>query len=738
MEMVVNQLIEWGVPNNEKYRLERVLWISPDRSTVALFDITHYQKSFPYFINLKDLQYYINAGDASFFLGKDPYEPFLFSGYLSVSETSNLNSRWSLIEPLVGKIEDRVSILDKHNRGSKIAALGIEGKNKIRQIYFYLRLFWRGGQTKGSLLSDFRKRGQRKDGKPKEYNVKPGRTNDKTKRTGQVIGITVDENIKRIFRTGVSYFNQGGQLRKGQSLASLYRKILYKFFTIDGGKNEKGEREPILPDKESLPSEIQFRYWFNKEYSLKKRITIRKGKHFFNQKVRALIGDSRMHIFGPGSLYQVDASILDVYLVSSIDRKRIIGKAVLYVVIDVFSELIVGYSLTLEGPSWAGAELALLNAFSNKVESCAELGITIDGEKWDVEGVCEGVLGDNGEFKSINSDNLPMYLDVNASLTPAYRPDWKAYVERFFLLVKGYMEWIAGMSYPDRRGDPKYKLDACLTLNEMRKIIVDLIITYNTTHVLSDYRRDIFMIQDQVNPVPIDLWNWGIKNRTGHLRHFSKEKIKASLMPKAEAKVTEYGILFNGLHYKCQKAIDEEWFEIARIKGTWPVTIAYDYDTSDYIYLFLSENEYIRCQLMEKDAQKGFGGKNFYEIKDHNQTDEDLKDALKSKQQQANAVHDAKTEAIVSKAQEDTEAARGDISDTALSRGIQENRAAEKDLEKDKRAGKENRPEPTIGNNGIEVPIITPIQESPKPEKTMDIYRRANAARKQEANSGEE
>ncbi|MBW4573588.1 MAG: hypothetical protein KME31_38255 [Tolypothrix carrinoi HA7290-LM1] len=55
---------------------------------------------------------------------------------------------------------------------------------------------------------------------------------------------------------------------------------------------------------------------------------------------------------------------------SAINRSWIIGRPTLYLVIDVFSRLIVGFIVTLEPPSWLGAMLALENATADKVFFC--------------------------------------------------------------------------------------------------------------------------------------------------------------------------------------------------------------------------------------------------------------------------------------------------------------------------------------------------------------------------------
>ena len=77
---------------------------------------------------------------------------------------------------------------------------------------------------------------------------------------------------------------------------------------------------------------------------------------------RAVLGDSTHMAFGPGSVYQIDATIGDLYLVSKLDRSRIIGRPTIYFVIDVFSRLVTGFNVSLENPSWVGAMLALDNA----------------------------------------------------------------------------------------------------------------------------------------------------------------------------------------------------------------------------------------------------------------------------------------------------------------------------------------------------------------------------------------
>jgi transposase InsO family protein len=108
---------------------------------------------------------------------------------------------------------------------------------------------------------------------------------------------------------------------------------------------------------------------------LKKEISLRRSAKKYEQENRPIMGSSTAEALGPGSIYQIDATVADVYLVSQFNRNWIIGRPVVYGVIDVFSRLVTGIYIGLEGPSWIGAMMALANAAMDKVEFCRNYGM---------------------------------------------------------------------------------------------------------------------------------------------------------------------------------------------------------------------------------------------------------------------------------------------------------------------------------------------------------------------------
>lgn len=68
------------------------------------------------------------------------------------------------------------------------------------------------------------------------------------------------------------------------------------------------------------------------------------------------------------------------------------------------------------------------------------------------------------------------------------------------------------------------------------------------------------MISDELTPTPINLWNWGIKNKKGRLRVVDRDIMRLNILPKGKASVSRAGFKLKGLYYSSQKAIEEQWF----------------------------------------------------------------------------------------------------------------------------------------------------------------------------------
>ncbi|MCO7034779.1 DDE-type integrase/transposase/recombinase, partial [Vibrio paracholerae] len=138
----------------------------------------------------------------------------------------------------------------------------------------------------------------------------------------------------------------------------------------------------------------------------------------------------------PGSRFEIDATIADIYLVSDSNRSWIVGRPVVYVVVDVFSRLIVGLYIGFENPSYVAAIQALQTAMTDKVALCHQYGIEIEAQDWPAIGLPDAILADRGELLGSQIESLEKSFSVRVENTPPYRGDAKGIVERNFKTIQ--------------------------------------------------------------------------------------------------------------------------------------------------------------------------------------------------------------------------------------------------------------------------------------------------------------
>lgn len=380
---------------------------------------------------------------------------------------------------------------------------------------------------------------------------------------------------------------------------------------------EDGIKKPIILPEDEIPSYAQFKYWHEKEKDIGKEIKARQGNKEYENNHRPLLGKSNKYISGPGSRYQFDATVADVYLVSSFNRNWIIGRPVVYIAMDEFSRLITGLYIGLEGPSWLGSMMALANTIMNKAQLCEKFEIEISEKDWPAQHLPGAILADRGEMEGSLVETLINSLNIKIENTPPYRADWKGIVERFFRTINTNVKPLLPGDVPDfrKRGGRDYRLDAKLDIYQFTQIILKCVLHHNTTWK-DKYIRDEMMISKDVPPIPLELWDYGIKNCSGVLRKFDEDIVKLNLMPRAKATVTEKGIQFKSvLSYSCEKAVQEKWYETARNTKSWKLNVSYDPRNLNHIYLRDEDGRgFEKCYLLETEANEKYFNKNLEEI----------------------------------------------------------------------------------------------------------------------------
>lgn len=405
---------------------------------------------------------------------------------------------------------------------------------------------------------------------PKTYNC-GGRGKERVHENGEFV---VDDKMKRLFKEGINkYYNTKKKNNK---------RMCYELIIRDHLKSNPNSK---------IPSLKQFYYWFSKITKDDKRneITKRYGDRIYQQTGRAIIGNSIQDTLGPGELFQIDSTILDVYLVSKMNRNLIIGRGVLYLVVDVYSRMIVGMNVTIENfNSYSGAKGALINSMTDKVSYCEKYGISIQKEDW-VSAVPTRILSDRGELLSGNIENAISNLSILIQQTNSYRGDMKGIVEKAFerlhAYIKPFIDGVVENKFNKvERGNSDYRLEANLTLEEITQIIIRYVLFHNNNHVLNHYESDGINIENSIPKIPSKLWEYGVKVKKGLLRELPEEIIRINLLHNKEVSVTAKGIRFNKLYYVSKYTLESGFFQKARIEGTYRVRVSYNPNDLSEIY----------------------------------------------------------------------------------------------------------------------------------------------------------
>lgn len=687
MHIRVNALVQWQTKTAGPL-VERVLWIHPAGTHLVTIDISPAnKKAWPVMQEWERLGHALAIGNACF-ISSDPYQHLLQPDtHFPKKHCDKREAIWDVIKTIVQDEhgQDRGGTLFlSHNLGPLVVEAHRMNKINKRIIYGYLRRYWQRGQMKNALLPDYGRCGapgiERTKHAPGE--PKRGAPSLEMQAGQEPTGVNADETVKEYFRRGSSLFYDN---QKQATLKKAHLLTLARFFN-KGYEWRSGVLVPILPPANESPTYRQFWYWYHKERDPTPSIIAREGQRAFLLRKRAILGSATQGIQGPGALYQLDATVGDTYLVSKFDRSHIIGRPVIYIIIDVFSRLIVGMSVSLEGPSWLGALLALENMATEKVAFCQEYGYDIKSEDWPSHHPPRAILGDRGEMLSKNADRLNNVFGIRIDTTPPYRPDWKPIVERNFQLLDDMViHWVPGTTYPRRElGGPDYRLDASLTLDDLRWLLIDCIIEHNTTHRVSDEVYTEEMMRDGIEPYPRDIWLWGVENKRGLREPIRPEVIRRNLLPEGAASITEEGIYFQGRHYECQLAHEEDWFVRARDEGNKPIRVHYNPRSANEIYVELDKGPDgkdrlpARCTLTPRDAR--FQGYDSDEIADYfAQQKLQAKEAL-TYERQERVAHDCLREQKMKEAQQKTAAALGNVSKAERLR-ISEHRPGERQLE---------------------------------------------------------
>lgn len=412
-------------------------------------------------------------------------------------------------------------------------------------------------------------------------------------------GVVRDEETLQIFRR---VKNRYVATKGRRYITILYTEMVQDYYSEKQVVNGKTFYTPYPALQR--PSKRQLYYYLQQELTDIEKYAVKHGYRAAWNNIRPLASDTihDLRVRGAGCRYEMDEMETDYELVQAYDRSKVIGRGILYLVVDVFTKELVGYSVGIDNNSWAGAEMALLNMVEDKVMYCARKNISISREEWPVSWVLPSeITVDNGaEYLSHQFEEFAIANGIHISFTPGAMGSMKGNIEREFRAFNLKTEGVLpGQIVKNAYRQPHLK-QARLTIEEFEQIVIRFILHHNKTPM--DFYKDTKEIYESgIEQSPNSLWEYSLKHTNGLKQITNMVQYKLSLLCSDTARITREGIVFHNMVYCCE---DTRWLSyemsMASVGRKKKLKIKYDKRCMDSIYYLADDQEYKLATLNKR------------------------------------------------------------------------------------------------------------------------------------------
>lgn len=394
-------------------------------------------------------------------------------------EMEIVNKRADILDSIIIEEEERIERLltkrmPKNKFDTKAILLGVSKRQLRRMLLSYLL----SGRNKFSLVDQRKNNSRPKNSHSKDYE---NPRND------------VDEILKYGLKMFVKYGKPG----------MAYDAVLRRYF-----------REPVeAPDGSSvkmvtLPEEersVSYKMLYNyirkhtEDYSC-----MGKDERDKQNNNRQLVGNSRTGVYELGQIVEADEMELGCYVVDQNDGETVLGKAVVYCMVEVLSGICIGAYVSLENNSMRGFQQVFLSLLEPHKNQTKGYNIDYDEEDWPSMIVPNEIRCDRGsEYMSKAYSKAMGELGIRNTPVPPGCGSLKGVVESFNGLVQTYLKaQLKNNGYVEDkyRGGDLAKGAACLTLEEIRGLVYQSVILYNRR--VFEGLIDKKYVDNNVSPTP--------------------------------------------------------------------------------------------------------------------------------------------------------------------------------------------------------------------------------------------
>ena len=399
-----------------------------------------------------------------------------------------------------------------------------------------IRIYLQSGLNINSLLDNRRTHGTN----IQEYHTKTGRPaqDDVTSR------LVITPDIEEQFEKGIAEYKSG----RSQTLKNAYHFVLSTYYSEEL-YTEDGITFSLLPITER-PTFRQFSYYASKVMKKDEIDVIKTSRREQRNNKRLLLSDSLKNVFGPGDCVEIDETEVDISLVSSANREDTVGRPILYFMVDVYTRAIVAFSVSFENNSTLGLINCLLNLSDDKNEICKRYGMETGEDAWIPAFLPKRIRCDRGsEYRGKQAERIFAELGITRELVTPATGSLKGVVEHMFhQFHQDINPHTEGYGQIQKRHDSKHHQQATLDINDFTAMVIAFVHKHNQSY-MEQYPRTKEMYSENVNPIPLDLWQYGVRKHGNPRPIGNPDQFLYSLMIPVTAKVSREGLTWKGLHY---------------------------------------------------------------------------------------------------------------------------------------------------------------------------------------------
>lgn len=205
-----------------------------------------------------------------------------------------------------------------------------------------------------------------------------------------------------------------------------------------------------------------------------------------------------------GQIVEADEMELGCYVVDQNDGETVLGKAVVYCMVEVLSGICIGAYVSLENNSMRGFQQVFLSLLEPHKNQTKGYNMDYDEEDWPSMIVPNEIRCDRGsEYMSKAYSKAMGELGIRNTPVPPGCGSLKGVVESFNGLVQTYLKaQLKNNGYIEDkyRGGDLAKGAACLTLEEIRGLVYQSVILYNRR--VFEGLIDKKYVDNNVSPTP--------------------------------------------------------------------------------------------------------------------------------------------------------------------------------------------------------------------------------------------